>query len=419
MPKIVFNKAAFFRDVNYRPHVGQVRVHASRAPRRVLACGVRWGKSKCSAMEALAAAIAPAERSIGWVVAPTYDLADKVYREVIITIGNNLKDWLISVREKDKTCIIRNMAGGESEIRAKSADNPVSLLGEGLNWLIVDEAARLKPNIWESYLSQRLIDKRGWALFISTPNSKNWFYDIYKMGQGKDSDYESWNSPTWENPHIDKRFIDKERDRLPASVFAQEYEAQFHEGFGSVFRNVRDCATGDYAPPIDGETYFGGIDFAKVDDFTVITVMNRKREVVYVERITKLNWDAQFMRMRAVGARYNNCIFHADATTSGERLCEELRRAGVRIRPFVFTNQSKNDLINNLVLLFERNEIVIPQPTIWPEGVDELEQYAYDIAESGAMKMGAPKGAHDDCVTSLALAAWPFRRSTKPFVIVA
>jgi hypothetical protein len=35
------------------------------------------------------------------------------------------------------------MAGGQSEIRAKSADNPISLLGEGLDWVVVDEAARV------------------------------------------------------------------------------------------------------------------------------------------------------------------------------------------------------------------------------------------------------------------------------------
>ena len=75
--------------------------------------------------------------------------------------------------------MIRNLGGGLSEIRAKTADNPVSLLGEGLDWLIVDEAAQLKPAIWNSFLSQRLIDKQGWALLISTPRGKGWFYDAW------------------------------------------------------------------------------------------------------------------------------------------------------------------------------------------------------------------------------------------------
>ena len=80
------NKAALFRSLGYEPHEGQAKVHASTAPRRVLACGVRWGKTLCAAMEAVAAAMEPGKRSIGWVVAPTYDLADKVFREIVMVV---------------------------------------------------------------------------------------------------------------------------------------------------------------------------------------------------------------------------------------------------------------------------------------------------------------------------------------------
>ena len=52
------NKRALFRDLGYGPHPGQSEIHASTASRRVVACGVRWGKSLCAAAEALAAAMA-------------------------------------------------------------------------------------------------------------------------------------------------------------------------------------------------------------------------------------------------------------------------------------------------------------------------------------------------------------------------
>ena len=95
------------------------------------------------------------------------------------------------MKDNEKRLILRNMAGGLSEIRGKSADNPVSLLGEGLDWVIVDEAARLKPSIWEGHLSQRLIDKHGWALLISTPGGKGYFYDLYGSSHLAGS---SWNN---------------------------------------------------------------------------------------------------------------------------------------------------------------------------------------------------------------------------------
>ena len=155
------DKGALFRRLGYEPHPGQLEVHQSRAPRRVLACGVRWGKSRCAAMEGLAAALEPRERSFGWIVAPTLDLADKVFRELVILVAEHLRHRIITMKEHDKRLVIRNLGGGVSEIRGKTADNPVSLIGEGLDWLIVDEAARMKPLIWQSHLSQRLIDKRG------------------------------------------------------------------------------------------------------------------------------------------------------------------------------------------------------------------------------------------------------------------
>src|SRR4029450_6527733 len=169
------NKAALFRDLGYEPHPGQLEVHKSGAQRRILACGARWGKTRAAAMEALAAAMRPAERSMGWVVAPTYDLADKVFREIILIVAQKLRHRIITLKDNEKRLVIRNMAGGVAEIRAKSADNPVSLLGEGLDWVIIDEAARLKPSIWQSHLSQRLIDRKGWALLISTPRGKGYF----------------------------------------------------------------------------------------------------------------------------------------------------------------------------------------------------------------------------------------------------
>jgi hypothetical protein len=51
------SKRALFGDIGYEPHAGQIAVHRSRALRRVLACGVRWGKTKCATMEVVAAGL--------------------------------------------------------------------------------------------------------------------------------------------------------------------------------------------------------------------------------------------------------------------------------------------------------------------------------------------------------------------------
>src|SRR5688572_24182041 len=405
-----FSKNRFFEDLRYEPHPGQLAIHESVAPRRIVASGVRWGKTRAAAMEGLAASMEPRERSFGWVVAPTYDLADKVFREIVYISGSHLRHRIVALKEGEKRLVLRNMAGGFSEIRGKSADNPVSLLGEGLDWVIVDEAARLKRSIWEGHLTQRLIDKKGWALLISTPRGKGYFYDLYRLGQGIDPAFESWNYPSWTNPHLDAATIEAERSRVPERVFRQEFGAEFLEGAGQVFRNVRECAVGEWKEPEPDARYYAGLDLAKVEDYTVLVIMNKAREVVFTDRFHRLDWSLQIARIKAALARYNQAVVYVDTTGAGEPIYESLRKADIRAEAYPFTQKSKSALIDNLSLLLEERSIVLPRVDLWPEGIDELEAFEYSVSENGNVRTGAPGGCHDDCVVALGLAAWPLVR---------
>ena len=406
-----FNKIAFFTDVGYTPHPGQARVHDCAASRRILACGVRWGKSRCAAMEGIAAAMMPVKRGMGWVVAPTYDLADKVFREILLIASEKLRHRIVSLQESQWRLQLVNVSGGTSEIRGKSADNPVSLLGEALDWLIVDEATRLKPTICESYLTQRMIYKYGWALLISTPKGKGWFYDLYRRGKRReDPHYVAWNSPTWENPHLQRELVEAERGRLPERVFRQEYGAEFIEGAGQVFRNVREAATGALEEPHGGERYTAGLDLAQVEDFTVLTILDSKGRVAHFDRFHRLDWNLQVGRVKGTVERYNNALTYVDSTGAGEPIFESLRHTGMKCQPYPFTVASKSALVDNLALLLEQRKLTLPGVTLCPELVDELEAFEYSVTEHGNVRTGAPPGYHDDCVISLALAAWPFGR---------
>ncbi len=413
------SKRALFESLGYAPHAGQVQIHRSTARRRIVACGVRWGKTLAAAAEGIAAAMMPAGRSCGWVCAPTYDLADRVFREIVVLTAEHLRHRIVTLKEHDRRLVLRNLGGGLSEIRGKSADNPVSLLGEGLDWLVIDEAARLRPHIWESHLSQRLIDKHGWALMISTPRGKGWFFDQWRRGQpGSDPDYQSWNLPSWTNPLLNAVLIEQERDRLPERVFRQEFGGEFLEGAGQVFRGVRECATGTFEDPRPDVRYVGGLDLAKVEDFTVLVIMDMENRVVHAERFHREDWSTQVARIKGIAGRYNNARLTVDTTGAGEPVFETLRAAGVRVDAYPFTSRSKAALIDNLVLLIERREIVLPSAIVWPVGIDEIEAFEFTVGETGNIKTGAPSGMHDDCVIGLALAAWHFRPRQKAGVYI-
>ena len=225
--RVALDKPALFRDLGYEPHPGQLDVHLSRAKRRVLAAGVRFGKTTVGAMETLAALLCPCDESMGWVVGPDHFTADRILKKVQVKLEKYLAHRIVEIDNRRHRIVVRNLGGGLSVVEGRSADNPNSLLGEGLTWLIVDEAARLKAEIWTEHLTQRLVDRDGWALLISTPRGPGWFHRLFARGQGEDPAYESWSRPSADNPLLDVEAIEQERERLPEETFLQEFGGQF------------------------------------------------------------------------------------------------------------------------------------------------------------------------------------------------
>ena len=195
-------------------------------------------------------------------------------------------------------------------------------------------------------------------------------------------------------------------------MFQQEFGGEFLEGSGSVFRKVRECATGGWKEPKNGASYTAGLDLAKVEDFTVLLVMDRAREVVFLDRFNRLDWSLQVNRIHTAGERYRRARILCDSTGVGEPIFESLRKAGCAVDPYPFTQKSKAALIDNLSLMLEQRKITLPRPELCPELIDELEAFEYSVTDTGSVRTSAPHGIHDDCVIALALAAWKARRGT-------
>jgi len=225
---LTLDKAALFRYLGYEPRPSQLEIHLSKTPRRVVACGVRWGKTRVCIWETVAALLVPGCDSLGWIVGPNLDVVDLTFREVRSVFEAKLPHRLISVDERARHLVVRNLSGGLSEVRGKSAVDPACLLGEGLDWLVVDEAARLKRSVWEEHLVQRLTDRQGWALLTSVPGGHDhWFHELHERGTSGTPDYQSWRHPSWENPRLDPAVIEREREALPDAVFHTQYGAEF------------------------------------------------------------------------------------------------------------------------------------------------------------------------------------------------
>jgi len=99
-----------------------------------------------------------------------------------------------------------------------------------------------------------------------------------------------------------------------------------------------------------------------------------------------------------------------DSTGLGDVILADLKRRGLRVEGYKFTNESKRILIDNLILYIAKAEVTFPEIK---ELIDELELFEYDTS-SPNIKYSAPAGFHDDFVISLGLALQLGNR--KPFI---
>ena len=145
-----------------------------------------------------------------------------------------------------------------------SADNPSSLVGEGLDLLVIDEVAKMNKKIWDMYLSPTVAGRKGKVIFITTPEGRNWIYDLFKLGRD-DPMWESHTAPSWVNEHEfplgieDPAIIERKRN-MSRELFGQEFGAEFSVFEGKVWDFNRDLDVGDYKYDPNLPTYCS-IDF--------------------------------------------------------------------------------------------------------------------------------------------------------------
>jgi len=162
-------------------------------------------------------------------VAPSYQIAEVGWR-AMVRMANQIHS--AKINRADKMVQI-----GRGWVQVRSADSEGGLRGEGLDYVVFDEAAHTRGlmEIFTQEIRPALADKQGGSMFISTPKGYNDFYELWKMSE-TDSDWHSWIVPSWSNPYLKAEEIDAARRTLPALVFRQEFGAEFVQLAGAMFR---------------------------------------------------------------------------------------------------------------------------------------------------------------------------------------
>jgi predicted phage terminase large subunit-like protein len=140
-------------------------------------------------------------------------------------------EYGIKVKEAERTIV--TATGGSVQVR--SADDPMKLRGAGLDFVVLDECAFMKPQTWAEVIRPALTEKKGSAFFISTPKGYNFFEKLYSEANMLD-DWVRFTYPTITNPIIDPAELEMAKQEIGSFLYAQEYEAQFIEASGGLFK---------------------------------------------------------------------------------------------------------------------------------------------------------------------------------------
>ena len=214
---------AIWNAVGWKPHDLQRQVLLDQTRNVLTSAGRRAGKSQMGGYKLVGEAFrAQAQledlnlhrtRREYWIVGPEYSDAEKEFRvvwEVLKGLGFKF-DKPGSYNNPNTGDMHISLFDGRFQIHAKSAKYPETLVGEGLSGVVMSEAAKLKPSVWLKYVRPTLADFRGWAFFGSTPEGRNWFYDLWTVGQDPTRfDWASYRAPSWVNPYVYRGGVDTE-----------------------------------------------------------------------------------------------------------------------------------------------------------------------------------------------------------------
>jgi len=201
-------------------HPRQYQVFHSPKRFRVLVAGRRFGKTELALAELFRAASSTPDQLV-WYVAPSEKLAKRIVWRRLKKITRRL--WAHKPSEQDLAIHLLN----GSAIVVKGGFHPDSLRGEGLDFVVLDEAADLKPDLWTYSLRPSLADRQGRALFIGTPKGRNHLFNYFELAQSHPDDWAAFQFSTEEGGIVTKSELESAGRAMDANIFRQEFQAQF------------------------------------------------------------------------------------------------------------------------------------------------------------------------------------------------
>ena len=261
----------------------------------VVAAGRRTGKSRLASYRLIVEAL-QSERGHVFYVAPTQGQARDIMWQTMLEVGHSV----IATSHVNNLQI--KLINGAT-ISLKGADRPETMRGVSLKFLVMDEYADMKPEVWEQILRPALADLKGKAMFIGTPMGRNHFYDLYQYGlKGEDDTFKSFHFTSFDNPLLDPDEINAAKKSMSSFSFRQEFMASFEAAGGELFKEQwikfveEEPDEGDFYIAIDlagfEEDGSRGVKNKRLDN-TAMAIVKANEKGWWVAEIVYGRWDVK------------------------------------------------------------------------------------------------------------------------------
>ena len=293
----------------------QQQISDSESRMRICAAGRRFGKSFLAINELAKFARHPNRKCL--YVAPSYRMARQIIWEDLKNFLRNVK-WIKRVNESELTIYLVN----NSQIMLRSADNPDSIRGIGVDFLVLDEAADIPKleDTWQAVLRPTLSDRQGHALIIGSPKGRNFFYDMWVQG-GATEDWQSFQFTTLEGLRVPQEEITAAKRDMDERTFQQEYEARFVDYAGVIYYaftddNIKQFNPDDLTPRTPLHV---GIDMNINPMSAVIGVINKMGILHIIDEVEIYSSNTTEL-IKEIKGRYPHRIIFAYPDASGQAL---------------------------------------------------------------------------------------------------
>jgi phage terminase large subunit-like protein len=263
----------------------QQEVYEDPARFKVIAAGRRTGKSRLAAWKLIIEGLASNRGQIFY-VAPTQGQARDIMWDLLLELGHSV------ITGKHVNNLQLTLVNG-TKISLKGADRPETMRGISLKYLVMDEYADMKPEVWEQILRPALADLKGSAMFIGTPMGRNHFYELYQYAcLEDDEDWAGFHYTSYDNPIIDAKEIEQAKKSMSSYSFRQEFMASFEAMGSELFKE--EWIIYDKEEPDTGH-YYISVDLAGFADVAKVKTKNKVLDQTAIS-IVKVNEDGWWVK---------------------------------------------------------------------------------------------------------------------------